>query len=352
LTNGAVLYNRLTAEWQHGSSTVSEVGSIQLEYQLLSRLTSNSIYAERVNKVNEVIHQLNRPLLSQFINVDSGQLSTDVGIVVTFGSRVDSIYEYFLKQHILSNQSDSTLLPYNMYINSMNAMMDELLSESHPYKFRFVAELIGGQRNGKFDHLVCFLPGLLALGVESNAVQDEKIREQHIQVASDLMDTCIAFYIASPTGLSPEIILFRADDEHDFVIDNGAAHNLLRPETVESLFIMYRATHDNYFREVGWQIFQSFVRYGRVSTGGYSSIVDVRVQSSDASNKRDHMESFWIAETLKYFYLLFSDDNIIPLNYFVMNTEAHPLPIDRGGTKIIAPKAADVLPAVAPMQQL
>ncbi len=42
----------------------------------------------------------------------------------------------------------------------------------------------------------------------------------------------------------------------------------------------------------------------------------------------DKMESFWLAETLKYFYLLFVDDpDVIPLDKYVFNTEAHPLPI-------------------------
>jgi hypothetical protein len=40
------------------------------------------------------------------------------------------------------------------------------------------------------------------------------------------------------------------------------------------------------------------------------------------------MESFWLAETLKYFYLLFVDDpDVIPLDKYVFNTEAHPPPI-------------------------
>lgn len=40
------------------------------------------------------------------------------------------------------------------------------------------------------------------------------------------------------------------------------------------------------------------------------------------------MESFFVAETLKYFYLLFEDDpNVLPLDEWVFNTEAHPLPI-------------------------
>jgi hypothetical protein len=39
------------------------------------------------------------------------------------------------------------------------------------------------------------------------------------------------------------------------------------------------------------------------------------------------METFWMGETLKYFYLLFADESVLPLDEYVMNTEAHPLPI-------------------------
>jgi mannosyl-oligosaccharide alpha-1,2-mannosidase len=38
-------------------------------------------------------------------------------------------------------------------------------------------------------------------------------------------------------------------------------------------------------------------------------------------------QSFFLAETLKYLYLIFSDDNVISLDDWVFNTEAHPLPI-------------------------
>ena len=38
-------------------------------------------------------------------------------------------------------------------------------------------------------------------------------------------------------------------------------------------------------------------------------------------------QSFFLAETLKYLYLLFSDDSVIPLDQWVFNTEAHPLPV-------------------------
>jgi mannosyl-oligosaccharide alpha-1,2-mannosidase len=42
------------------------------------------------------------------------------------------------------------------------------------------------------------------------------------------------------------------------------------------------------------------------------------------SNVEDKMESFWLAETLKYFYLIFSPSDMVDLDEWVFNTEAHP----------------------------
>lgn len=104
------------------------------------------------------------------------------------------------------------------------------------------------------------------------------------------------------------------------------AHNLLRPETVESLFILYRLTGNSTYQDWGWQIFQAFEKHTRIAEGGYSSINNVR--SVENPRLRDKMESFFLGETLKYFYLLFEEDfNVLSLDKFVFNTEAHPLPI-------------------------
>lgn len=65
--------------------------------------------------------------------------------------------------------------------------------------------------------------------------------------------------------------------------------------------------------------------HSKVETGGYSSIHDIR-QKSDI-HFSDKMETFYLAETLKYLYLLFAPVDTLPLDKFVFNTEAHPLPI-------------------------
>jgi hypothetical protein len=78
------------------------------------------------------------------------------------------------------------------------------------------------------------------------------------------------------------------------------------------------------YRDWGWEIFQAFETHTKVATGGYSSLNSVTVVPAP---KRDKMETFFLGETLKYLYLLFSDPSVLPLDEYVFNTEAHPLPI-------------------------
>ena len=101
--------------------------------------------------------------------------------------------------------------------------------------------------------------------------------------------------------------------------------NEQRPETVESLFVLYRVTRDPLYRDWGWEILQAFNRHSRVDSGGFVALQQV---NRKYPQRIDRMESFFLSETLKYLFLLFSDDaDIFPLDEWVFNTEAHPLPI-------------------------
>lgn len=186
-----------------------------------------------------------------------------------------------------------------------------------------MGELAHGRFSAKMDHLVCFLPGTLALGVYHG------LPASHMELARELMETCYQMNRQMETGLSPEIVhfnLYPQPGRRDVEVKPADRHNLLRPETVESLFYLYRVTGDRKYQDWGWEILQSFSRFTRVPSGGYSSINNV--QDPQKPEPRDKMESFFLGETLKYLFLLFSDDpNLLSLDAYVFNTEAHPLPI-------------------------
>jgi len=170
------------------------------------------------------------------------------------------------------------------------------------------------------DHLVCFLPGTLALGAQ----HIPEVREEHMALAIKLTETCYQMYARTKTGLAPEFVNFRRGQG----MTTGAAHNLLRPETVESLFYLWRFTKDVRYRDYGWRIFLAFERYCKVPGGGYAGLKNTGVaEVTNARNRDDTMQTFWLAETLKYMLLLFSDDDALDLTTHVFNTEAHPLQV-------------------------
>ncbi|KAL5602636.1 hypothetical protein FOBRF1_010169 [Fusarium oxysporum] len=95
---------------------------------------------------------------------------------------------------------------------------------------------------------------------------------------------------------------------------------ILRPEAIESVWYMYRITGDTTWMDKGWKMFQATIAATRTEFAN-SAIEDV---TATENNLKDEMESFWISETLKYYYLLFSEPNVISLDEWVLNTEAHP----------------------------
>ena len=55
----------------------------------------------------------------------------------------------------------------------------------------------------------------------------------------------------------------------------GDRYNILRPEAVEALFYMWRATKQQRYREWGWAMWQAFEKQCRVEAG-YTGLRDVR----------------------------------------------------------------------------
>jgi len=108
------------------------------------------------------------------------------------------------------------------------------------------------------------------------------------------------------SGIGPEVIYF---DGGRRMVNGKASSYILRPETVESFFILNQLTGDPVYREWGWEIYQSIERFCKTEYA-YGGINHVDNKFDNPTNK---MESFFLAETLKYLYLLFDPDTEIDL---------------------------------------
>ncbi|XP_052484185.1 mannosyl-oligosaccharide 1,2-alpha-mannosidase MNS1 isoform X2 [Gossypium raimondii] len=298
--------------WAGGQSILADSGTEQLEFIALSQRTGDPKYQEKVEKV---IVALNKTfpadgLLPIYINPDTatGSYST-----ITFGAMGDSFYEYLLKAWIQGNKTSSLKLYREMWETSMKGLLS-LIRRSTPSSFAYICEKNGDSLTDKMDELACFAPGMLALGSSGYGPDEAK---KFLSLAEELAWTCYSFYQSTPTKLAGENYFFNPGQD----MTVGTSWNILRPETVESLFYLWRLTGNKTYQEWGWNIFQAFEKNSRIESG-YVGLKDVNTGVKD--NK---MQSFFLAETLKYLYLLFSPPTVIPLDEWVFNTEAHPLRI-------------------------
>ncbi|KAL7202572.1 hypothetical protein ACSBR1_034106 [Camellia fascicularis] len=348
-----VLHDRTAHPAPDGMSSTSEVSTLQLEFNYLSSLTGDPKYSIESMKVLEHLKTLPKVegLVPIYISPQTGEFN---GENIRLGSRGDSYYEYLIKVWLQQQDSKLTYL-HDMYEEAMKGVRHLLVRKSVPNGLVFVGELPYGPNGAfspKMDHLVCFLSGTLAIGATKGMTKEKAMNAnlltfedlENLKLAESLAETCFEMYSVTSTGLAPEIAYFNTEGHseegpdggnksskyvHDIIIKHADRHNLLRPETVESLFVLYRITGDLKYREWGWEIFKAFEKYTKVETGGYTSLDDVTVLPP---RRRDKMETFFLGETLKYLYLLFGDNNVIALDEFVFNSEAHPFPI-KGTTK-------------------
>ncbi|KAG6003519.1 hypothetical protein E4U21_001919 [Claviceps maximensis] len=338
-----------------GASSTAEATTLQLEFKYLAKLTGETTFWDKVEKVMQVVDDNNAKdgLVPIYLYATSGEFR---GTNIRLGSRGDSYYEYLIKQYLQTNQQEPVY--EQMWDEALQGVRKHLITYTEPSGFTIIGERpagLDGHLSPKMDHLVCFMPGTIALAATGGLTEAEarklpswnEKKERDMKLARELMQTCWGMYKWMATGLAAEITYFHianppqpesaphhppeqfdTDPEatwrQDFDVQSNDVHNLQRPETVESLFYMWRITGDVKYREWGWDMFKSFVNYTAVADeGGFTSLSNA---NTIPPVTRDNMESFWLAETLKYLYLLFSPNDLLPLDKVVINTEAHPFP--------------------------
>lgn len=299
--------------WTGGESILADSGTEQLEFIALSQRTGDPKYQIKVENVITEIRK-NFPadgLLPIYINPHTGASASYS--TITFGAMGDSFYEYLLKVWVQGNKTEAVKHYREMWETSMKGLRS-LIRKTTPSSFTYICEKNGNSLSDKMDELACFAPGMLALGSFGYGPGE---REEILTLAEELAWTCYNFYQSTPTKLAGENYFFHGGKD----MSVGTSWNIMRPETIESLFYLWRLTGNKTYQEWGWNIFQAFEKNSRVESG-YVGLKDV-----NSGVKDNMMQSFFLAETLKYLYLLFSPTSVISLDEWVFNTEAHPLKI-------------------------
>lgn len=306
-----------------GAASTAEATSVQLEFKYLAKLTGEKAFWDVAEKVMEVVdgNNIKDGLVPIFIHPSSGEFR---GENIRLGSRGDSYYEYLIKQYLQTSKEEPVY--QDLWRESMDGIRKHLVTYTRSSGFTIVGERpsgLDGSLSPKMDHLVCFLPGTIALGATGGLTEAEarklptwsKRDEADMQLARELTQTCWGMYKYMATGLAAEITYFNLADppppesaphqapadfdqdphaawRDDFHVKPNDVHNLQRPETVESLFYMWRITGDVKYRQWGWDMFKSFVEYTAVpDNGGFTSLANA---NTIPPRMTDNMESFWV----------------------------------------------------------
>ncbi|HYS53067.1 MAG TPA: glycoside hydrolase family 47 protein [Thermoanaerobaculia bacterium] len=278
--------NLKTGKTSGPKSNPAEIGTLILEFGTLSKHTGKPVYFEKAK--NALVQLYNRRskigLVGEEIDVESGQWTNPNSHV---GGGIDSYYEYLLKCAKLFGDKDCQ----SMWSTSIRAV-NQYLADGAWYG---EADMNSGKRTAtQFGALHAFLPAVLALG-------GDVPRARRLEAS--------AYKMWRLHGIEPEVIDYKTMK----VIYPGYP---LRPEIIESAYYLRHYTNDPQYRTMGRTFLDDLLKYCRTENG-YTNLKSVVTKE-----RGDLMPSYFLAETLKYLYLLFSDDNT--LRFVIFNTEAHP----------------------------
>jgi len=288
-----VFVNLKTGAVRGEVSNPAEIGTLLVEFGALSKLTGKPVYYDKAKRA--LVELYNRRssigLVGSGINVETGAWTNTQSHI---SGLIDSYYEYLLKGWLLFGDKDCK----RMWKASIKALNKYVADDASNGLWYATVDMNTGARLAQhYGALDAFFPAVLALSGDMK-------RAKRLQESSYTMWTTF--------GIEPEEL----DYSTMKVTSRGYP---LRPEIIESAFTLYRLTKDPRYLQMGRTFFDSLVKYCKTDAG-YAALRNV-----ETKEKRDNMESFFLAETLKYLYLLYAPPETIDLNKIVFNTEAHPI---------------------------
>lgn len=270
----------------------AEIGTLLLEFGMLSHHTRNPIYYAKARRAIDALYSRRSSidLVGTWIDVISGEWKNRSSHV---GGAIDSYYEYLLKGAILFEDSSLRRM-YDVHLEAVNRYVADTVDGGLWYGR---VDMNTGARTGRrYGALEAFMPGMLLLGGDlsrATALQASGYRMWNLH------------------GIEPEQL-----DYGTMTVTHPGYP--LRPEIIESAYYLWSETGDPVYRRMGETFYRDLVRYCRTDAGF------AHLKSVVTKEKEDAMESFFFAETLKYLYLLLAEKDAFDLEAHVFNTEAHP----------------------------
>jgi Glycosyl hydrolase family 47 len=274
-------------------SNPAEIGTLMLEFGTLSKLTDDPRYYDAAKRA--VVALFGRRsaigLVGSAIDVRTGAW-TDPDSHVSGG--IDSYYEYLLKSWLLFRDRD-----FRRMWDSSIAAVNRYLADDRPTGFWYGhADMNTGVRT---------LPHFGALDAYFAA---ELAKSGDTLRAGRLMQSIYRMW--TTWGIEPE--------ELDYATMQVTSPGYeLRPEALESAYYLYRITGDGRYRAMSRVMVDSLFHYTR-TPAGFAALASVVTKQ-----QRDRMESYFLAETLKYAWLTFAPPAVLDFDAVIFNTEAHPL---------------------------
>jgi mannosyl-oligosaccharide alpha-1,2-mannosidase len=280
--------------------------SLCVEFTRLSQITGDSKYYDATDRVTRFLLGTQNhtslpgmwPIALDFRNeaVHDDRF--------TLGALSDSLYEYFPKMHALMGGVDPVY--EQMYRTSMetaiqNLLFRPMLPGENDVLFTGDYHASGEEKLiPESQHLTCFVGGLFGLGGRLFNI------DEHVSLGERLARGCGWAYSAFPTGVMPEI--FRLIpckdmrkcpwDESIWLRQGGTSlpkgfvnakdpQYQLRPEAIESIFILYRITGKKELQDLAWDMFQAILTSTETKFA-FSAISDVT--TTGKTKKVDSME--------------------------------------------------------------
>jgi hypothetical protein len=284
--------NLKTGEAKGEIVNMAEGGSCLIEMGMLSRFTGNPVYFEKAKNASMAIFNRRSSigLVGESINVETGAWTDSISHI---GCCIDSYYEYLYKGWLLFKDEDIK----NAWDQSIISIQKYIADEVDSSRWYCQVNMNTGERVSRIVTLYdAFFPAVLALSGD-------------LENAGRYQDSWNSLWLKY--GLEPMVYDY---DKKEIV---NASYDL-NPEIIESAYYLFHFTGDKKYKEMASQYFADIMAYCRTEVA-YTCIKDIT-----AKEQKDHMETFFLAETMKYLYLTFANPEGINPDECVFSTEAHP----------------------------